>query len=219
MTIWNTIRELPTDRPAAVIMRHAERHPIDVPADVEGAALTADGLVASADAGRRLTTSRGVRFYHSPVRRCRQTAEQMAAGLCGAGGTGSMAGPVAALGPTYVRDWQAAFDVCGPIGTPAFLRAWFDGALPDRMVEPAPVAAHRNYAAVHRVLERETAPALLVFVTHDWNITLVREYYLGIRHEDVGLPGYLEGLVVFHDHDHWVYRDGGRTGDVRAVPG
>ena len=37
---------------------------------------------------------------------------------------------------------------------------------------------------------------LLVLVTHDWNVMLVREAILGLTHEEVGWLDYLDGLLI-----------------------
>jgi hypothetical protein len=38
---------------------------------------------------------------------------------------------------------------------------------------------------------------MAVSITHDWNLYPLKEFKLGLRHEECGDVGYLEGIVCF----------------------
>ena len=40
---------------------------------------------------------------------------------------------------------------------------------------------------------------IAVCVSHDWNVYPIREFKLGLTHEDAGDVGYLDGVVFFEE--------------------
>lgn len=181
--------------PVAAVIRHAEREPIPEIGRSHEAMLTAAGARSARDTGSRLPAGRAIVLWHSPVKRCADTARELAAGFSAAGGQASVAGPDMVLGAPYIRDLRATYELLGTLGDP-FVRAWFAGAVPAAVIEPLAVATRRLVGAVAARL-RDAAPgALLVLVTHDWNVMLLREGVLGVRFEDAGWPDYLDGPAL-----------------------
>ncbi len=39
-------------------------------------------------------------------------------------------------------------------------------------------------------------PGLVVDVTHDWNLMVLLEHFLGLTHEETGWPSYLDYILV-----------------------
>ena len=85
LQLLETIRSLPTPAAAAVMLRHAERFPILVATDHTLVELTPNGAVAAEAFGARIDGFDCVRIFHSPVKRCRQTAESIARGVSSTG--------------------------------------------------------------------------------------------------------------------------------------
>jgi broad specificity phosphatase PhoE len=183
------------DAPVAAVIRHAEREPIVAMHRSHDALLTAAGARDAREAGARLPDGRRLVLWHSPVRRCAQTAEQLAAGFVAARGSASVAGADVVLGAPYIRDLPATYELLDELGDP-FVRAWFDGTVPPAVIEPLAVAARRLVDAVAARLRVAASGSLLVLVTHDWNVMLLREGILGLRFEEVGWPDYLEGPTL-----------------------
>jgi hypothetical protein len=181
----------PFDR-ALFLLRHAERGPVTDIGTHASVLLTERGLLDA----RLLGGLIGRRFgpaavWHSPVPRCRQTAEALAEGAGAA-----VAGPLAWLGGDFIGGepaWiNAQFAASGHDG---FLRLWFDGAYPPARIAPLSEAAGYEMRQAIGHLDASTVP-LSIGVTHDWNLLLLRERYLGLRHEEVGLPSYLDSVAV-----------------------
>jgi len=186
----------PFDR-MVLLMRHAERAAVTDIRTHASVMLTEQGRLDALALGRLI----GARFgraavWHSPVPRCRETADSLAAGAAESGGAARVEGPLDWLGgdfiggePGWVNEEIAAR------GPDAFLRAWFDGTYPPRLIAPlAEAAAFEMKEALSR-LEDSPSP-VTVAVTHDWNLLLLRERYLGLRHEDVGVPAYLDSVAL-----------------------
>ena len=78
-------REAEGGRAVAAMMRHAARHPIADPKLPHLAELTSEGCSAAEEFGARLGGFARLRLFHSPVNRCKQTAECIAQGAGRAG--------------------------------------------------------------------------------------------------------------------------------------
>ena len=105
------------------------------------------------------------------------------------------------FGSPFILDNPRALGGMLALGNAAFLRAWFDGGWGGAMV-PADEAAESQLDALTRRIEARgpqdlAASILHIVISHDWNIALLREKVLSQRHEAIGLPNFLDGLVVF----------------------
>lgn len=183
-------------RPVAAVMRHAARHPIADPQRPELAELTADGCAAAEAFGAQLGSFSRVRLFHSPVKRCQQTAECIARGV-GRTGTGAiveLVGPHPALGIDYIRDLTEAGRLTVQHGD-HFVRLWFEGRVPPTVVDPVPALAALKLDFVRAQLAAATPGTLDLHVSHDWNIIVLREHLVGVRHEDAGWLTFLDGVT------------------------
>ncbi|MBN2354274.1 MAG: histidine phosphatase family protein [Spirochaetales bacterium] len=190
------IDALDPDRPQVLLMRHAERFAIT---DIESSMdvlLTEKGKRDAYDLGRLLGGRFGpARLYHSPIKRCFQTAERIMSGMLDGGGAAVVEGPLDWLGGGFVQAEVSYVDGrIGTSGVPGFMRQWFDGLLPEDKIAPPARAARMELGYLHRQMDGKAG--LVVDVTHDWNIMLILEHYLNLRHEDIGFPPFLGCLVV-----------------------
>src|SRR5512138_1708542 len=104
LTLLETLRSLPHDASAAVFLRHAQRHPIVDASDPTLAELTPVGSADAEAFGAKIAGFGCVRIFHSPVKRCRQTAECIARGVAATGCPVEIVGPEDALGIDYILD-------------------------------------------------------------------------------------------------------------------
>jgi hypothetical protein len=197
-------------QPVAAVMRHAARHPIADPKRPEIAELTADGCAAATEFGAQLGSFSRVRLFHSPVKRCQQTAECIAGGFARTGGRAELLGAHPALGIDYIRDLSEAGRLTVLHGD-HFVRLWFEGQVPPSVIDPAPTLAAMKLDFVRaRLGEVAAEPGTLdLHVSHDWNIIILREHLVGVRHEDAGWLTFLDG-VAFRPSERGVraiYRD------------
>lgn len=179
---------------AAAVIRHAERPPIYSARGVSRVPLTESGVRAAKRFGESMGSYRQVRLYHSPVLRCEQTARAIAEGSCEAGTPVVSIRESAVLGGSYLIDRELALTKADELGS-RFIREWFSGALEEGLVKPLDTSLreHIRYI-VATVCESTDDRRIDLFVTHDWNIMVLREGLFGIRHEAVGWPEYLDGV-------------------------
>lgn len=195
--LLEALSTLPRGMPAAALLRHAARHPIVDSTQPTLAEITPAGAEAAEKMGRQLNGYSEVRIFHSPVKRCQQTAEALARGAQAAGLRLGCVRPEPALGVDYILDLVKAGQLTDLHGE-RFVRLWLQGEIPEGVVEPAPMLARNKLAFLSATL-RETGAApgrLDLHVTHDWNILVLRELTLGLRHEDLGWMSFLDGLAL-----------------------
>lgn len=206
-----TLRSLPANAPAAAFLRHAERHPITNVDDPTKAELTPQGVTMAETFGTQIEGFDCVRLFHSPVKRCQQTAEAIARGVASRGGVAELIGPENALGIDYIVDLKEAGRLTVLHGD-HFVRLWVSGQIPPTVIHAAERLAARKVEHLARRLEEPCARGrrLDLHVSHDWNIIILRELLVGVRHEDVGWLDFLDGVAfspvagglraVYRDH-------------------
>jgi len=181
---------------AVLVLRHAEREPIPDPLRPELAELTPAGMKAARELGARLVGFSHLRLFHSPVKRCRQTAECIGQGLADLGPRIDGPFEVASLGLGYIRGAHEVAELTREHGD-HFIRLWFEGRVDARfMQDPRELARHMR-GHMDECLEQQAAHGrrLDIHVTHDWNLLVLREWNLGLRHEEAGWIEFLDGVA------------------------
>ncbi len=217
-TLLETLRSLPVHANAAAFLRHAERFPILADTDHRLAELTPNGHAAAEAFGTRIEGFDRVRIFHSPVKRCRQTAEGIARGWASRGGVVEIVGAADALGVDYILDPAEAARLATEHGD-HFIRLWFSGQVGPAVIRGAEQIAARKLAHLTERLHEPCAQGrrLDLHVSHDWNILTLRELLCGVRHEEAGWLNFLDGVAFSPEVAglRAVYRDKAVT---RALP-
>jgi broad specificity phosphatase PhoE len=185
-------------RRTALLVRHAERGPITDLARHHEVLLTPEGHRRAHTSGERLGDALhvvDVALLHSPIERCKQTADGLHKGLTTKGKQAVVVGERHALGASYLKDDAGLARAFLRHGR-GFVRAWFDGDIDTAFIDPCDVVAARQMQALREALE---AHAFVVAVSHDWNIAALKEHTLGLRHEEHGWPQFLDGVVAWVD--------------------
>jgi phosphohistidine phosphatase SixA len=186
--------------PAAIMVRHAARHPVLNLNHSLVVGLTDQGKIDAKAFGSRLRNYRSVRLFHSPAVRCRETAEGISMGMQGNGTNVMGIEETWSLCAPYLKD-ERILRIADDLGE-GFMRVWFNGELDERSISHTPEAAD---IVLRPVLERLSDPdgrgRLDVHVSHDWELVLLREELLGLRYEGVGWVEYLDGIVLYPEGD------------------
>lgn len=194
--LLETLHSLPPAGSSAIFMRHAERFPIVDAADPTLAEITPAGAVAAEAFGARIRGFDHVRLFHSPIKRCRQTAECIGRGLASNGVVVEHAGPEPTLGVDYILDLKEAGRLTILHGD-HFVRLWFTGQIGAAIIRSAEqIAEGKLVYLTQRLHEPVTRGRRLdVHVSHDWNVIILRELMLRVRHEDAGWLTFLDGVA------------------------
>jgi hypothetical protein len=100
------------------------------------------------------------------------------------------------LGGPYMQDWNTVMQRVLDEGAFRFTREWFAGRLPLELAQEPARAARQQLQFLVDQLGRDDWQGCTVGVTHDWNILLIRRFFLDLDASDVGWPDYLEGVVA-----------------------
>ncbi len=177
----------------SLLVRHAEREHIGDVMKMFDALLTEKGRADAFALGKELARTGPVVLRHSPVTRCRETAEMIAAGIVEAGGSAEMRGATNDLGGFYlVGDGREMIPLIRKHDFLPFVRLWFDGALQPGLMMPLADAARAQLAFLDAQLADDVHS--YINVSHDWNVMLLREHYFNMRHDNLGAPAYLDGI-------------------------
>ena len=192
----------------SIIIRHAERDDIKDMRDPFSALLTEKGRHDARTLGATWPASIPAHFLCSPAPRCIETAQFLQKGIAEGGGVFVDHGHIFELNGPYVKkDWTGIAEIVNNIGHAAFMRQWFDGHVPEDVLMPLHEAATMQLNILVEQLNQNQGS--YINVSHDWNIMLILEYFLNIRHEDADQPGFLEGItaVINGTHLDLYYRD------------
>jgi broad specificity phosphatase PhoE len=194
--LLDTIASLNGADSSAAILRHARRFPIMDSANPTLAEITPDGAADAESLGRRITGFDHIRLFHSPVKRCLQTAECIARGAQSAGIKVELVQPELALGVDYILDLAEAGRLSDLHGE-HFVRLWIGGEIPQSVVrETSAIVETKLSYLIGKLGEPSSGGRRLdLHVTHDWNILIMREHVLGVRLEDAGWVTFLDGLA------------------------
>jgi broad specificity phosphatase PhoE len=195
-----TLASLNTTPTVAAVMRHAARHPIVNPAEPTLAEITTEGAQAATAFGMGLRGFDRLRLFHSPVKRCGQTAACIAEGATQVGLAVELAGAREELGPDYILDQPEVGRLTVQHGE-GFVRLWVENKIPAALIRSAQEVAtrHTNFIAARLRDPITSGRRLDLHVSHDWNIILLRELLLKIRFEDAGWLTFLDGVTFTAD--------------------
>ncbi|MCF7686991.1 MAG: histidine phosphatase family protein [Cephaloticoccus sp.] len=198
--LLETIAGLSAAPAVAAVMRHAARHPIANPSEPTLAELTPEGAKAAVEFGSRLTGFDRVRLFHSPVKRCGQTAAGIAQGATAAGLAVELVGAREEIGVDYILDLVESGRLSVRHGD-AFVRLWVEEKIPATVVRsPRAIAARQTDFVAARLREPTGGGRRLdLHVSHDWNIILLREMLLEVRYEEAGWLTFLDGVAFTAD--------------------
>ncbi len=194
-----TLSTLSANR-AAAVLRHAARHPIVDPRAPLAAELTEAGHRDAEAFGASIQDFDRVRLFHSPVKRCQQTAESIASGAARAGLSVELVGGRPELGVAYILDQVETGRLSGLHGE-HFVRLWFTGQVTDNLILPPAGIAKRKLAFLREKLSEPATGGrrLDLHISHDWNVIILRELLLGVRHEEAGWAPFLDGVAFTTD--------------------
>jgi len=191
------IKNLQSAERVSLLIRHAERYPIEDMKDALQIRLTEKGHADSKNLGINLAPFGPFSVYHSPVPRCMETAQMIFQGLSLDDTESSLNGDLLELGGPYVKgDWLELVRRTRSEGPSNFIRQWFDTSQHDDIMVSLKEAALFSISFLKEQLIKSKTS--VINVSHDWNLMILREYFFDLRHEDVGMPDFLDGVALFN---------------------
>ena len=189
-------------RTVALLIRHAHRHPIPQGAvEHEGVPLTLTGRRQAFAFGARLPPSYALRLFHSPVHRCRETAEHILKGFQTIGGSGNIMGAQDFLRINLV-DQRTMVRILDELGHHQFGYQWLRGAFDEAVIDDPRKVASTTIHGILAWMEAGSVKRLDVHVTHDLNLLAVQDVIAPVANERFAWPAYLSGILVTQTDGH-----------------
>ncbi len=179
----------------ALVVRHSIRDEILDTREPISQLLTPEGKELAIDFGSKLCTDRPIRLFHSIVERCKETAECIAEGFKG---KSISIESLDAITGFYVYSPINVLTNLNQIGNYEFISQWFKGVYSDKEIMPAVDARTFMYKAI---VEKYNPLYLDIFVTHDWNVTLLSSLYYPITEKKYPWPDFMHGIALQLIHD------------------
>ena len=188
---------VPAGLPVALVLRHAEREEITSGTFGNDVALTRRGSDSAHRLGMGLSSRMMGVVNSSPLPRCIQTADAIAAG----------AGWRANATPDRLLGDPGPFVVEPELAGRLFLDMEIEAIVRRQLADDQPPSGMRSTASGARLVLRELAAALngpasaSVFVTHDAVLAALVGHLYGLPADGFPWPDYLDALVVWPASD------------------
>ncbi len=200
----------------AVIIRHSDRHYHKDPMMEPFMGLNDTGKTYAFDMGKAFPDLEP-RLFASHFGRCIESAYLIDKGYTFArGGSLPHTETCDLLTPFYIKDIKKALDIMIKTGSRTFIRSWFNHDIASDIMEDPLKTADMLTGFMKEKLSQVSENQIAVCVSHDWNVYPIREFKLGLTHEDAGDVGYLDG-IVFYEEKGQVFAVSRQTQDPVAV--
>jgi len=188
-------------RKVSLLIRHAHRYPI--PKGViehQNAPLTNKGRKLAFEFGANLPLLYSIRLFHSPVPRCKETAEYVMKGFQSNGGLAKLMGEKDFLLINLV-DQREMVRILDEIGHQQFGYRWLKGKFDERIIDNPERVASTIIKGVISLMENEGKQNMDVHITHDLNILSVREFISPVPDDTFDWPEYLNGIIFTQNEE------------------
>ena len=184
----------------AVIMRHSDRYFSKDALMEPFMGLTEKGKDYALALGEDLLLTPRPKFFSSYFGRCIETACIIDKGYSKRYGRFNGHNALKSdLAPFYIKNIEDALEMVNETGSLKFLRRWFNNEISEEIMENPEKTAETLSDFLKNRLEKLNGKEIAICVSHDWNLFPLKEYKLGLKHEDVGAVGFLESIIVFKD--------------------
>ena len=200
---------IPPTAPAVAIMRHAERGEIPPGALGNEILLTKKGKQDALKAGQMMK-KRISCILHSPVERCRETAQTLQTGS----GSPRVENCLGLRCDVYLEDFQTAQKVLGRLTTPGNYEPFLQHMASAGAEVPYPgfkSPIEGTVDMVHHLLHASDQ-GIAVGVTHDWLVDVAVVCATGFTDGLANRIDYLDALFIWEDRRAFKFYFKGETG-------
>ncbi|MHA2141904.1 MAG: histidine phosphatase family protein [Candidatus Thorarchaeota archaeon] len=201
--------------PFMLLVRHSHRESISTLKEMSETGITTLGEAMAREFGRRLPTNRSVRILHSPIPRCKQTAEEIASGIRQKSGNVQSVNPFyLLLGPVVIdaQVWEKVGNDGAGVGS--FVTSWARGEYDG--IEPFEEFSRRLVSGTVDKLISSDPGLMYIYVTHDLLLMGARKIFLNEEAHNDQRPPYLGGFGLSFNHSQ-VFVHEARTAETRMV--
>ena len=185
------------------IIRHSERHFTENARMEPFMGLTENGKEESMKLGSSFDQNPHPKLFSSHVGRCIETAYLLDKGYFQKHGEANSNPALSSeLTPFYIKDIEKAISMVSEAGTDIFLRSWFNREISEDIMLNPEEASHQIVSFMKQELKKLNKNEIGIFVSHDWNIFPIKEFFFGLKHEEYGPVGYLDSVFLYEEDNN-----------------
>ncbi|MHA2268081.1 MAG: histidine phosphatase family protein [Promethearchaeota archaeon] len=199
-----------------LLLRHSQRYEPSFDDENQYMELTAQGRSIARLLGTKLPKDRTIRLFHSPVNRCRETAEEIHAGVKEVGGKSIFKGECSVVWGIGINNQFFMSELKRLPQIEVFFR-WASGFYPLDKFPSLLSYCQRGAEIIWNQLELAPENGIDIYISHDWHTNAFRYGWFGLPPKDK-LIDYLGGFAFsFNNEDHILLLDYGEI-KVLEVP-
>jgi len=191
--IIKALKQFPESSKIIMVLRHSHRNDPTELEELHDVRLTPQGHHVAKIFGKKLPSERVIRLYHSPVGRCKETAEDILIGFEEVGGKGVLKG---VLTPLFFAGTAPKFfeDIVKEESHLPFLYRWAVGFYSPDRINPLQTYCRNAADVIWRGNKDAPERGIDIHITHDIFLMALRFGWFGIPPDAEWVP-FLGGIA------------------------
>lgn len=180
-----------------LILRHSQRYEPSFTDENQNMELTSQGRSIARLFGTKLPKNRIIRLFHSPVNRCKETAEEIHAGFQEIGGKSIFKGECTAIWGIGINN-QFFMSELKKLGDIEVFFRWASGFYISENFPSLILYCQKAAEVILDQLELAPENGIDIYISHDWHLNAFRYGWFGLPPIDK-LVGYLGGFAFRYE--------------------
>lgn len=179
----------------AILIRHSIRYPA-VNCDATKSHLTPEGKKLAFWYGTKLPKDRKIKIFHSPVKRCKQTAKYIKDGFESLGKNIESFEEKQFL-DIAVINLDKFHEITRKLGPEKSIRKWLNKKIDMEILNDSKKVLKETLDGILNCIKKNAEEKYLyIYVDHDGQIFPIKEFILNLKHEETGWPDCLDGIII-----------------------
>jgi hypothetical protein len=197
-----------------LLLRHSQRYEPSVIKENQKMELTTQGRSIARLFGTKLPKDRVIRLFHSPVNRCKETAEEIHLGFKEVGGKSIFKGECSVVWGIGINTQFFISQLKKLPDIEVFYR-WASGFYTPEKFPSLSLYCQKAAEVIWNQLEFAPENGVDIYISHDWHLNAFRYGWFGLPpiHK---LVGYLGGFAFRFEEDRITLLDYGEIKEVEA---
>lgn len=200
------------DSKSILILRHSQRYEPKLTDVNQNMELTPQGRSMARLFGKKLPKNRTIRLFHSPVNRCKETAEEIHAGFEEIGGNSIFKGECPVVWKIGINNKFFMSELKKHPDLDIFFR-WVSGFYTEEKFPSLILYCQRAANVIWNQLNLTPENGLDIYITHDYHLNALRYGWLGLP-PDERWVGYLGGFIFRFEENHIISAN---FGDIKTI--
>ncbi|HDZ18045.1 hypothetical protein LCGC14_0950700 [marine sediment metagenome] len=210
--IIKNLKSFSSNSKIILILRHSQRNEPDINEKNANMELTVQGHRIAKKFGEMLPQNRTIRLFHSPVNRCKETAEQIHEGFKENGGESIYKGECDVLWGIGL-DKQFFMSELAKFHSLEVFYRWVSGFYKTSQMPPLLPYVQRAAEILWNQVKYMPDNGIDIYISHDWHILTYRFGWFGLLADERWM-GYLGGIGFTFEKNHILLSD---YGELKAV--